>query len=164
MKPNIHIRKANREDAAAAYGLIKELAEYEKAPQEVTVSLEEFVEDGFGPDPIYQLLVAEAVPADIDKPKVIVGIALFYVAYSTWKGKMVYLDDLVVTENYRQLGIGQQLIDAVFDFARRHHANQVRWHVLNWNEPAIKFYEKMGTRLEEDWITCKFGRDLLYKR
>lgn len=158
----IIIRKAIREDAAAAYGLIKELAEYEKAPQEVTVSLEEFTEDGFGAEPIYHLLVAETSET-AENPKCIVGIALFYVAYSTWKGKMVYLDDLIVTEKHRKSGIGQQLIDAVFAFARTHGANQVRWHVLNWNEPAINFYKKMNTRLEDDWITCKFGRDLLYK-
>ncbi|MCC7224444.1 MAG: GNAT family N-acetyltransferase [Chitinophagales bacterium] len=159
---SFHIRWATAADAPAAYRLIAELAEYEKAPQEVTVSCEQFVEDGFGAQPRYRLLVAEHLPDTSPRVPKIVGIALFYDAYSTWKGKTIYLDDLVVTEAYRRYGIGKQLIDEVLRVARAENANQVRWHVLNWNEPAIRFYQKMGLKMEANWITCKYEKNLLY--
>ena len=98
--------------------------------------------------------------------KEIVGMALFYFMYSTWKGKILYLDDLIVTEPYRRLGVGQQLVDSLMEFAQETEVNQVRWHVLDWNEPAIRFYKKLGMRLEPEWITCKFDRRqiLQYKK
>lgn len=156
----IYIRPGTAADAAAAYQLIAELAEYEKSPQEVTVSLEQFIEDGFGERPHYRLLVAEHTTSDY--AKAIVGIAIFYDAYSTWKGKTIYLDDLVVSEAYRRYGIGKQLINALLDIARQENANQVRWHVLNWNEPAIRFYQRMGVKMEPEWITCKCEKSMLY--
>ena len=96
--------------------------------------------------------------------KDIVGIALFYFAYSTWKGKMVYLEDLVIRQEYRQQGIGKQLIESVFEFARQENACQVRWHVLDWNMQAIKFYEKLNVKMEEEWLTCKLEKKELYKK
>ncbi|MEZ4884322.1 MAG: GNAT family N-acetyltransferase [Chitinophagales bacterium] len=156
---HIFIRKATLADLPSAYQLIKELAEYEKAAEEVVLTLEQFTNDFKIAQPIYQLHVAEITQSG---EKVIAGIALFYFAYSTWKGKMVYLEDLVVSQAYRRLGIGEQLIESVFQFARDEKANQVRWHVLDWNEPAIRFYEKLEVKMEEEWVTCKLEKDKLY--
>ncbi|HMS52861.1 MAG: GNAT family N-acetyltransferase [Sphingobacteriales bacterium] len=149
-------RPATKADAATAFDLINELAEYEKAPHEVKLSLPQFIEDGFGANPIYKLHVAEAFDTDQQQPTPkIVGIALYYIAYSTWKGKIVYLDDLIVTQTHRKTGIGNLLINEVFKFALSINAQQVRWHVLEWNEPAINFYKKLGVHLDPEWITCK---------
>ena len=157
---NIVIRKATKQDAPAAYALIKELAEFENAAEEVTLSLEQFAKDGFETEqPLFFLNVAELTKRNGETE--IVGITLFYFIYSTWKGKIVYLDDLVVTQKYRRKGIGQLLLNALVQFAKAENANQLRWHVLDWNTPAIKLYEKLGMKLENEWITCKFGREQL---
>ncbi len=155
----IQIRTATRKDAAAAHQLICELAKFENALEEVTTTLEQFEEDGFGEKPLYYLKVAEEI--DVDGKAKVVGMCLFYVIYSTWKGKIVYLDDLVVTQSHRRQGIGKQLIDALFKEAHKMGANQVRWHVLDWNEPAIQFYKQLGMKLESDWITCKLSKKQL---
>jgi len=157
---NILIRKAKKSDLSAAYQLIKELAIYENAAEEVVLSYEQFSKDFGISHPIYKLHVAEITEPNGNQS--IAGIALFYFAYSTWKGKMVYLEDLVVSQTYRRQGIGEQLIESVFQFARDENANQVRWHVLDWNEPAIQFYEKLGVKLEQEWVTCKLEKDTLY--
>ncbi|HYV94543.1 MAG TPA: GNAT family N-acetyltransferase [Chitinophagales bacterium] len=149
---NIKVRKAEPRDVAAMLALIKELAVYEKAPDEVITTEESMLRDGFGEEKIFDSLVAEA-------DEVIAGIAIFYIAYSTWKGKMVYLDDLVVTESKRGFGIGKKLFDEVGKIAKETGANQLRWHVLDWNEPAINFYKKYGASLDADWITCKLNRE-----
>lgn len=149
------IRPGTAADAPAAYQLICELAQYEKALEEVALSLEEFVKDGFGSNPpAYQLRVADEYD-DQHQLLGVVGMALFYISYSTWKGRVVYLDDLVVTERHRRSGIGKLLLQSVMDFARAEQVRQVRWHVLDWNEPAIRFYKKINARLEDNWITCK---------
>ncbi|MGB1243011.1 MAG: GNAT family N-acetyltransferase [Chitinophagales bacterium] len=153
-------RKATKADLSAAHQLIYELAVYEKAAHEVVLTLEQFTKDFESSNPVYKLHVTEITPNN-GKPT-IVGIALFYFAYSTWKGKMVYLEDLVVSQAYRRQGIGEQLIESVFQFARDENANQVRWHVLDWNEPAIRFYEKLEVKMEEEWVTCKLEKDKLY--
>jgi GNAT superfamily N-acetyltransferase len=150
----MHIRKAGYDDLRQVYALIKELAEYEHAPHEPANSLEDFLKDGSGDHPKYRVLVA-------DHGKEIVGIALYYIGYSTWKGTMMYLDDLVVQEAYRRKGIGKQLFEALIFTAREHGANQLRWHVLDWNEPAISFYQKIGASLDPTWITCKLEKDQL---
>lgn len=151
---NIVIRKAERTDLAAVYKLIYELALFEKAPEEVTLTLEQFEKDGFSTNPLYFLYVAEIEhPSGVNE---IAGMALFFFCYSTWKGKILYLDDVIVTEIHRGKGIGNLLIDQVFKFAKDNNANQVRWHVLDWNTPAIEFYKKLGMKLEPEWITCKY--------
>ncbi len=129
------------------YALIQELAEFERAPQEVTNTLEDMQRDGFGEDPIYKFFVAENEDA-------IVGIALYYTAYSTWKGKTLWLEDLVVTERLRRSGVGRQLFNAVAQEAKETGAKRFRWQVLDWNEPAITFYNKVGAELDNQWITC----------
>lgn len=146
---NYTIRTGTASDCAAALTLIKELAEYEKAPNEVAVSLEEFTQDGFGPNAIYELLVAE-------KNNTIVGIALFYTKYSTWKGKCIYLEDLVVTETERANGIGAKLFEAVMRVAQQRKARRMEWQVLEWNQPAINFYSKYKAVLDSEWINGKF--------
>lgn len=160
---NINIRWAQTDaDYIAAFELINELARFEQAPQAVSLSIEQFMQDGKGERALYRLLVATVTDEQYPTPS-IVGMALFYGMYSTWKGKIIYLDDLVVTETYRQYGIGQRLIDAVFAYARQENAQQVRWHVLDWNTPAIRFYEKLGAIMEPEWITCKVTPKMLEK-
>jgi len=144
------IRKAKKEDAVAAHQLIVELAIYENAPNAVTNTIEQFTEDGFGKNPVYNLIVAET------DNKEIVGMALYVYAYSTWKGKMLYLDDLVVTETYRKKGIGKKLINELFIIAKANNAKIVKWEVLDWNKPAIDFYKKLGAVIDKEWWACKF--------
>ena len=141
------IRKGTKEDLPQLLELIHELAIYEKAPHEVEITLEQLQEDGFGEKPVYEFFVAE-------DDKQIVGIALYYFRYSTWKGKAVYLEDLVVRESERGKGYGQLLLDAIIKEAKRTNAKQVRWQVLDWNEPAINFYKKLGADLDGEWINC----------
>jgi GNAT superfamily N-acetyltransferase len=151
----VYIRFANKQDLPDVYGLIKELAEFENSPHEPTVSLEDFIEDGSGARPSYHVIVAV-------KDLEIVGIALYYLGYSTWKGNMMYLDDLVVKNEFRRLGVGKLLFQALIAAAREHGVNQLRWHVLSWNEPAIGFYKKIDADLDSEWITCKLEKDKLY--
>ncbi|MBC6699796.1 GNAT family N-acetyltransferase [Hymenobacter puniceus] len=149
------IRRGREADLPQVLGLIQELADYEKAPHEVTNTLADMQRDGFGPNPIFHFFVAVAVAvavAEAEQPnETIVGIALYYTAYSTWKGRMLYLEDLVVTEAARGTGLGRQLFDAVVAEARRTGAHRLRWQVLEWNEPAINFYRKVGAHLDPEW-------------
>jgi GNAT superfamily N-acetyltransferase len=144
---NFTVRKAVKKDAADILRLIKELAEYEKAPQEVKVNLEELENDGFGPNAVYSAFVAEA-------DGVVVGMALYYVKYSTWKGRCIYLDDIVVSEKYRRYGIGGMLFEEVVKVTKAMSARKMDWQVLDWNEPAIQFYKKYNTVFSEEWINC----------
>lgn len=144
---NILIRKAVQEDCTAMMKLIHELALYEKAPEEVTVQFDHFVESGFGEKPVWWALVAEA-------EGIVIGFALYYIRYSTWKGQRMYLEDLVVTETMRGKGVGGMLLDALIVQAREHHFTGITWQVLEWNEPAINFYKKYNARLDDDWINC----------
>ena len=141
------IRKGIKSDLPQVLELIRELAVYEKAEHEVEITLEQLEADGFGEKPVYEFFVAE-------EDSEIVGIALFYFRYSTWKGKAVYLEDLVVKESQRGKGYGQQLLDAIIQEAKRTNSKQVRWQVLDWNEPAISFYKKLGAYLDGEWINC----------
>lgn len=143
------IRKATKEDMPAVWKLIYELAEYEKAPEQVLATPESMVHDGFVAR-LFDCLVA------INEAGEVIGTAVYYFGYSTWKGKMLYLDDLVVTQNARQFGVGMQLMEALFEVYKQANAQQMRWHVLDWNEPAIRFYEKIGAELDPEWIQCKF--------
>ncbi len=149
------IRKGRAEDIPDTFRLIQELAAYEKAPHEVKTSVESMLEDGFGDNPAFQLLVA-TVDAKV------VGIALYFPYYSTWKGRCLYLDDLVVSEEYRGNGIGEALINALIDEAREMGAKRMLWQVLEWNEPAIRFYNRLNATLDGEWINCKILEDQLY--
>lgn len=144
----IEVRKATFEDMQAVHRLIVELAVYENAPNEVTNSLESLIEDGFGANPVFYCLVA------VDGVEVI-GFALYYISYSTWKGKCVYLEDFLVTEAWRRKGVGKMLFDAVHQQAILMNAKRFEWQVLDWNTPAINFYKKYHVEMDRTWIDCK---------
>lgn len=131
--------------------LVHELARFEKTPEEVTVSFHEFQDAGFGPKPVWEALVAE----NQDR---IVGMALFYIRYSTWKGRRLYLEDLIITEHMRGQGIGKQLLDGLIDIAEERKYSGMAWQVLDWNEPAIEFYKKYPTRIEGGWLNVSMEK------
>jgi len=137
---------------AAVFALVQELAEFEKAPHAVETSAEQYRQDGFGPDPAFRCLVAEH-PSDG-----IVGIALYYFGYSTWKGKMLYLDDLVIRAPYRRQGIGRRLVDQLVQVGLAESARLMKWQVLDWNEPAIQMYRSMEATFDGEWIDVKLFR------
>jgi GNAT superfamily N-acetyltransferase len=142
----INIRKGTEQDIPAALDLIKELATYEKAPNEVEVSIDEMKKD-FA-NKVFDFFVAE-----LDNE--IVGIALYYYKYSTWKGRCIYLDDIVVTEKHRKKGIGMALIKALINVAKQEKVRKLEWQVLKWNTPAIEFYKKLNTLFDDEWLNCK---------
>jgi len=148
----IIIRKGRKEDLNQVLYLIKELAEYEKAPQEVTITIEELERDGFGEHPLYWLWVAE-------HDKKVIGISLWYLRFSTWKGRCLYLEDIIVTEKYRGKGIGKKLFERTIMDAKEINAKLMTWQVLDWNLPAIKFYQKYNAELDDEWINGKLRYD-----
>jgi len=148
MKNNVIIRKGVVADLPAVLGLIKELAVYEKAPNEVSVSLIEMEQQGFGESPLFEFFVA------IEQEKTI-GLALYYYKYSTWKGRCLFLEDIIVTESKRGLGVGKLLFNEVGKVAQTQGVRRMEWQVLDWNESAINFYKKMPVLLDAEWINCK---------
>lgn len=142
----MNIRKAVKEDCLAMLELVKELAVYEKAPDEVTVDPQHFEESGFGQNPVWWALVAET------DAKQVVGFALYYIRYSTWKGQVMYLEDLLVTESMRGQGIGHQLVDQLVIEAKEKGFRRIVWQVLDWNEPAINFYRKYNAKFDPEWV------------
>ena len=144
---DIIIRKAVRKDCARMMELIQELATYEKAPDQVTVSLSHFEESGFGANPVWWAFVAEA-------QGVVIGMALYYIRYSTWKGQRMYLEDILVTEDMRGQKIGSQLMDALIVEAKEKGFMGMNWQVLDWNEPAINFYKKYNANFDPEWVNC----------
>ena len=141
---NITIRTAQKEDMRRILQLIKELAAFEKEPYEVEVSVEKLQEDGFGQQPAFHCFVAEV-------ERKIEGMALVYPRYSTWKGRTVHLEDLIVSENMRGTGIGSALFSAVIQYGHEKGVKRIEWNVLDWNDPAIVFYEKNGAKILRDW-------------
>lgn len=149
-----HLRRGREADLPRVLALIQELAVYERAPYEVTNTLDMMRQDGFGPAPIFGFFVLE-------NGDDLLGLALYYTAYSTWKGRMLYLEDLVVTEAARRSGYGRVLFDAVVAEARRTGAQRLKWQVLNWNEPAISFYKKLGAHLDPEWLNGNLSAEQL---
>jgi GNAT superfamily N-acetyltransferase len=145
MKPVI--RKAVKEDCERLLELVYELAVFERAPHEVTVSLEHFIESGFSEKPVWWAFVAE-IDGKVE------AFALYYIRYSTWKGQRMYLEDLLVTERLRCMGIGKLLFEKLIAEAKEKKLNGIVWQVLDWNEPAIKFYKKLNASFESDWMNC----------
>jgi GNAT superfamily N-acetyltransferase len=142
----INIRPAGAEDIPAMHALMYELAVYEQSPESVEATVEEYRQD-FSKG-LFEGLIAETEGR-------VVGMALYFMAYSSWKGKMLYLDDLVVTEAYRRRGIGQLLLDAFLAEARRCGCRLAKWQVLDWNQPAVDFYKKNQAVIETDWWNVK---------
>lgn len=151
---NVIIRRGKKEDLEDVYNLIRELANFEKAPEEVENTLEMMLEDGFGSNPIFEFFVAE-------ESSNIVGLALYYFSYSTWKGRAMHLEDLVVTESFRKKGLGKLLFDKVVERAKELQVGRLTWQVLDWNEPAIKFYKKLNAEFLNEWITCRLTKKQL---
>ena len=151
---NITIREAVAADCPRMLELVHELAVYEKAPQEVTVTLEEFIDAGFGAHKVWDAFVAE-------ENGFIAGFAIYYTRYSTWKGRRLYLEDFIVTEAYRGKGIGKLLFESVIKEAKDKNFNGMSWQVLDWNQPAINFYNKYAADLEAGWLNGSFSKERL---
>lgn len=156
MADAVTIRPGKRDDLPRTLELIKELARYERAPDEVITTVEQMERDGFGPKPIFGFFVAE-------RGGVIIGISLYYWRYSTWKGKRLYLEDIIVTEAERGKGAGKVLFDRTMKHAVDEGCSGMMWQVLEWNEPAINFYKKYGAKLDDEWTNCSLERDQLQK-
>lgn len=146
------LRFAVKEDCPRLLELIHELAVYEKMPDEVTVTLAEFEDAGFGEHPVWKAFV-------IENDQKILGFALYYTRYSTWKGCRLYLEDFIVTESHRGQGLGKILFERVMQEAREKNYNGMSWQVLDWNEPAINFYNKYSAQLESGWLNASFGKE-----
>ncbi len=145
------IREGTQQDLPRVLDLIKELAEYERASHEVINSVEQLKQDGFGPRPIYGFFVAE-------NERGIIGLSLYYWRYSTWKGKRLYLEDIIVTEKERGSGTGKLLFDRTMRKSLEENCSGMMWQVLEWNEPAINFYKKYGAKLDDEWTNCSLDR------
>jgi GNAT superfamily N-acetyltransferase len=143
----MNIREGKKQDLTRILELIRELAEFEKASHEVTNTVALMEKDGFGANPIYGFFVAE----DLGH---IVGLSLYYWRYSTWKGKRLYLEDIIVTESQRGRGIGKLLFEYTMQKALAENCTGMMWQVLDWNEPAINFYKKYGAKLDSEWVNC----------
>lgn len=148
------IRKGNPEDMEAVLGLIKELAVFEKEPDAVLITVEDLIRDGFGLVPLFQVLVAEI-------ENEIVGIALYYYRYSTWKGKTIHLEDLVVKENMRGSGVGFALYSEIIKQGKKDKVRRIEWNVLDWNTPAIDFYKNSGAKILDDWKVAQMDEEAI---
>lgn len=153
----MNIRRGNPQDMQAVLGLIQELAAFEKEPDAVLVTVDDLIRDGFGPVPLFHVFVAEVDDdtSDSEQPKQIVGIALWYYRFSTWKGKTIHLEDLVVKDKMRGTGLGYALYSEILKQAKKDQVRRVEWNVLDWNTPAIEFYEKSGAKVLRDWYVVQ---------
>ncbi len=141
---NFSIKKFEKNHIPDVLNLIKELAEYEKAPREVTNTTEKMLEDGFGETPIFGGYITEIEGK-------IIGMAIYYYRYSTWKGRVLYLEDLYIMPEYRRLGIGEAFFEELINHAKNTNCARITWQVLDWNTPAVKFYEKLGAKIDKGW-------------
>jgi len=144
---DILIRRAEKKDCSRLLELVRELADYEKSPHEVTVTLNHFEQSGFGENRVWWAFVAE-VGGRVE------GFALYYIRYSTWKGQRMFLEDILVTEKMRGKGLGNLLFDALIEEAKEKEFSGIVWQVLGWNEPAIHFYKKFNADFDKEWINC----------
>jgi len=144
----MNIRKGAIEDMSAVLELIKELATFEKEPNAVVVNVTDLERDGFGESPLFYTFIAE-------QNNEIVGMALYYYRYSTWKGRTIHLEDLIVKEKMRGSGLGFELYSAVIAQGKSDGVRRIEWNVLDWNTPAIEFYEKSGAKVLKDWLVAQ---------
>lgn len=151
----MRIRRGTKEDMQAVLQLIQELATFEKEPEAVEITVADLERDGFGPNPLFETFLAEAEGE-------IIGMALFYYRYSTWKGKTIHLEDLIVKENHRGTGAGSALYAAVMQYAKAQGLRRVEWAVLDWNTPAVNFYEKTGATVFTDWRVAQMNEQALH--
>lgn len=147
---SLTIRNAVKADCPRLLELIKELALFEKAPEEVTVSMEEFDDSGFGENPVWWAFVGEYEGE-------IIGMSLYYIRYSTWKGRRLYLEDIIITESMRGKGFGKDLLDHTIAYAKEQGYSGMMWQVLDWNTPAIDFYKKYNSKFDEEWINVNIN-------
>ena len=150
----IEIRRGIKEDLPQIFDLIKELASFERAAEKVTNSLEEMEKDGFGPDPVFRFLVVTKLETGE-----IVGTAIYYYRYSTWKGKRLYLEDYIVTEKERGKGAGKLLFERVMQESLQDNCTGMMWQVLDWNLPTINFFNHYGSQIEAGWLNCHLQSD-----
>tara|TARA_R110000765_G_scaffold386808_1_gene478894 strand:+ start:520 stop:1005 length:486 start_codon:yes stop_codon:yes gene_type:complete len=150
------IREGQKQDVQAVLNLITELAVFEKEPDAVEITVEDLLKDGFSDNPKFKLFVAE-------ENAVVIGIALFYERYSTWKGKSIHLEDLMVTQSKRKIGAGKALYTAVLKYAHDHNFNRVAWEVIDWNTNAINFYKSTGATYLSDWSVVQMNKENLAK-
>jgi GNAT superfamily N-acetyltransferase len=148
------IRFATKEDMKSVHDLITELAVFEKEPDAVEITVKDLERDGFSEHPKFHVLVAE-------ENDTIIGMALFYERYSTWKGKAIHLEDLIVTQSKRNLGVGKALYSRLMEYAEENKYNRVAWEVLDWNQGAIDFYENTGAHVYDDWRMVHMTKESL---
>lgn len=153
------IRKGIPEDMKAVLGLIQELAIFEKEPEAVVISEKDLIRDGFGDTPLFHVFVAELE----SNPKEIIGIALYYYRYSTWKGKTIHLEDLVVKQSMRNNGIGNALYSEIIKQAKKDGVRRIDWNVLDWNTNAIEFYKKSGAKVLDDWRVAQMDEEAIMR-
>ncbi len=148
----VFIREGTEQDIPQVLKLIHELAVFEREPNAVKTSIDSMLKDGFGAQPVFGMFVAEV-------QSTIVGASIYYYRYSTWRGRCLYLEDLIVTESYRGQGIGQQLFSRIVRKAKEDECQGISWQVLNWNQPALDFYGKYGAKSEAQWLNCSLSRE-----
>ncbi len=152
----INIRKGIKEDLPEVLLLIKQLAEYENALQEVKITLEDLKVDGFGERPWYWFLVAEI-------NNKIIGLSFYWIRYSTWKGKFLFLEDFIIKEEFRGLGVGSKLFEATVNICYSQNLNGMNWQILDWNTPAISFYKKYNADISKKWLNGKLSKEQISK-
>ncbi len=157
MNASLNIRAARKSEIDTIHELISELAIFENAADEVELTKEQLETDAFGDNPIVEIWIAEQKGS-------IRGAALTYVKYSTWKGKSLHLEDLIVHEKYRGKGIGSRLFEYVVDICRQRGYKRMEWQVLDWNKGAIEFYKKYGTEFLHEWLDCRLSGEVLIEQ
>ena len=150
----MQIRNAVEQDMPNVLKLIKELATFEKQPDAVVITADDLVRDGFSKNPLFYTFVAE-----VDNK--IIGIAIYYYRYSTWKGKIIHLEDLVVKDKMRGTGLGYALYSEIIKQGKRDNVRRIDWHVLDWNTPAIEFYEKSGAKVLKNWYLAQMDEEAI---
>ena len=157
----MNIRKGEKKDMKAVLELIQELATFEKEPDAVVVTVADLERDGFGDYPLFHTFVAEVDDdsSDSEQAKQIVGIALYYYRYSTWKGKTIHLEDLIVKEKMRGSGLGFALYSKIIEQGKLDKVRRIEWAVLDWNTPAIDFYIKSGAKVLDDWRVAQMDEN-----